>query len=345
MDEDRKIIPELSVIVPIYNVAPYIQVCVESLFNQTLKNIEYIFVDDCSTDNSLEILNSVIAKYPDRRNIKILQHKINQGSGKTRADGINVATGKWIIHCDSDDYLSPRAYEILIDTAEKTNSDIVICSLMYFNEQSEFYKMSQGVGDISSDILLARLSGVSKERLHGSLCNKLIRRSLWNGVVLSDNISYWEDMMALFLLVDRKKDLKISLIPDYLYYYRIRSNSLIHTLDIKHQREVINLIYFFENLIRDNNRPENSYFISCIISLLYNLLRSYYDIKEFSNSYKRYLPYISINKKLNFFEKLHLNVALRGHQTLSLMLSYCNNIGRKYIKKLKNSLNRVNGAL
>ena len=93
--------PPVSVIIPIYNVEKYIERCVRSLMEQTLNDIEYIFVNDCTPDRSIEILQRTIAEYPQRKKyIQILTHDRNRGSACARNNGVKAATGEYIIHCD-----------------------------------------------------------------------------------------------------------------------------------------------------------------------------------------------------------------------------------------------------
>lgn len=122
---------KISIIIPIYNVENYIGRCVRSLFEQTLSEIEYIFVDDCTPDNSMDILVRLIEEYPQRKGqIKIIHHETNQGLACSRIDGIRMATGKYIAHCDSDDWVDIDLYEKLYQRAEETNADLTICDFV-----------------------------------------------------------------------------------------------------------------------------------------------------------------------------------------------------------------------
>ena len=112
---------DISIIVPIYNAENFIKKCVDSLLNQTKKELEIILINDGSTDNTLKILK----EYKDKR-IKLFSNK-NQGIGKTRNFGISKATSKYIMFCDSDDYYEPNMCELMFNEAEKKNLDIVIC--------------------------------------------------------------------------------------------------------------------------------------------------------------------------------------------------------------------------
>ena len=97
---------KVSIVIPVYNVEKYIERCVRSLFEQTLDDIEYIFVDDCSPDQSVAVLQSTLQDYPNRKeSVRIIRHKENKGVAVARNAGINAAQGKYLIHCDSDDWV------------------------------------------------------------------------------------------------------------------------------------------------------------------------------------------------------------------------------------------------
>ena len=122
---------DISIIVPIYNAEKYLSKCINSLINQTKKEIEIILINDGSTDRSEEIINN----YRDER-IKYFKNE-NQGIGKTRNFGIEKATGKYLMFVDSDDYLKEDACEILFKKAEKEKLDLVICNYYKVDEETE----------------------------------------------------------------------------------------------------------------------------------------------------------------------------------------------------------------
>ena len=158
--------PKISVIVPVYNVEKYIERCARSLFNQTLDEIEFVFVDDCSPDNSIELLKSVISEFPHRQSqVKLCSHSYNKGLPTARKTGVEVATGDYIAHCDSDDWTDPNMYEKMYLTAVSSNSDIVYCD----------YYVSSGMTHS-----IVKLSSYSDGLLQGPVWNKLARRELYN---------------------------------------------------------------------------------------------------------------------------------------------------------------------
>ncbi len=117
----------VSIIVPIYNVEKYIERCAVSLFEQDFEDIEYIFVNDCTPDNSIQILEEVIEKYPNRKsNVKIIHYKANKGLGSARKTGLEQATGEYVLHIDSDDWVELDMVLCLYNKAIETDADIVI---------------------------------------------------------------------------------------------------------------------------------------------------------------------------------------------------------------------------
>ncbi len=119
--------PKVSIIIPVYNVEKYIERCVNSLKAQSLKDIEIILVDDSSTDSSLLICQN--ASKEDGR-IKVIT-KENEGAGMARNAALKVAKGKYIGFVDSDDFVDPEMFEVLYNTAEKYNSDLVLSGVKY----------------------------------------------------------------------------------------------------------------------------------------------------------------------------------------------------------------------
>ncbi len=116
----------ISVIIPVYRVEAYIERCVRSLMEQTLDEVEYIFVDDCSPDKSVSVLERVLKDYPLRQGqTHILRHATNRGLPAARNTGLDAAIGDYIFHCDSDDYLETDALQAMYDTAQKANAEIV----------------------------------------------------------------------------------------------------------------------------------------------------------------------------------------------------------------------------
>ena len=116
----------VSILVPVYGVEKYIERCARSLFEQTYNNLEYIFVDDCTPDNSIAILKRVMEEYPMRKGqVRILRHERNRGIAAARNTALDAAQGSFLSHVDSDDYLARDAIRLLVNKQVETGADIV----------------------------------------------------------------------------------------------------------------------------------------------------------------------------------------------------------------------------
>lgn len=135
--------PLISIIVPIYNVAPYIERCCISLLSQTYKNIEYIFVNDCTKDQSMDILEKVISTLTTAYNIKIITHDVNKGLAEARNTGVNYASGDYIMHVDSDDYIEINAVSEIVRVIQETSADAVLFGMRHvFKSKDYVYHIS-----------------------------------------------------------------------------------------------------------------------------------------------------------------------------------------------------------
>ena len=116
----------VTICVPIYNVERYIERCARSLFEQTFPDIEYIFVDDCSPDYSVQLLNEIIREYPQRMShVNIIRHDVNRGLSAARNTAVDNCRTEFLIHVDSDDFLEKNAVELLIGKQKEGDYDIV----------------------------------------------------------------------------------------------------------------------------------------------------------------------------------------------------------------------------
>lgn len=118
---------KVSILVPFYNVEKYVGRCVESLFTQTYQNIEYVFVNDCTPDKSMDVINKYIEKYEVADKCKMIIHEKNQGISASRNDCLDNMTGDYFLFIDSDDYIDQDMVELLVEAAVRENADISGC--------------------------------------------------------------------------------------------------------------------------------------------------------------------------------------------------------------------------
>lgn len=210
--------PKVSVIVPVYGVEKFVEHCAVSLMEQTLDGVECIFVDDCTPDNSVDIIRDVISRYPDR-DARIVSHSENRGLPSARNTGLGLATGKYIFHCDGDDWIEPNMLEKMYAVAENANADIVYCDFYLSYEKNERYMSNPCLESREELLRQGFLSGAMKY----NVWNKLVRRSLYtdNGILFPDGHSMGEDMTMIRLTACADK---VKYLPEALYHY-VQTNS------------------------------------------------------------------------------------------------------------------------
>ncbi len=210
----------VSLIVPIYKVEKYIEQCARSVLGQSWPSIQFIFVDDCSPDSSIDILESLIerefASLKDR--IQIIRKPVNEGLPQARKSGIAAATGDYILHVDADDWIEPDAVEKLALKAGETGADVV-----YFFAWKEF---GDGRSRVITDKEFATpqdfADAVLVHDAHPSVVLKFWRRTLFSPEIFFPRYGQAEDMVQSLQLLDRAK--KAVRLPEPLYHYR-RSDS------------------------------------------------------------------------------------------------------------------------
>lgn len=216
--------PLISVVIPVYNVEEYLSECVDSVINQTYKNLDIILVDDGSPDNCPAICDDYAGK--DSR-VRVI-HRKNGGPGVSRNCGIKAAQGEFIAFVDSDDYVSSVYIEQLYTTLRESGSDISYCTLSVDREKLSTEIISNY--DIFSPVE-AIIEAAELRKLERGPCCKLYRRSLHEedgGIYFPENIFSGEDWVVtakLFSCAD-----SIALSGNILYFYRLQNTSLMHTL-------------------------------------------------------------------------------------------------------------------
>lgn len=245
-------IPKVSVIVTIYNREKYIVECARTLFEQTLDDIELLFIDDASTDHSIKKLNDLLEQYPARKSMtRIISLEHNSGRAVARQTGIDNVTGEFVIHVDSDDWVDQDMLELLYKTAKETNADIVGCNLTheYGNYQCVF-KQSYS-GDVDENIRRL-LNG----KIFPSLCTSLTRTSLIkdNDITFPQGIDTGEDL--LFNLHLYLHSNSIVGVDAPFYHYRHTEDSGSFKLTEKSINSLIEVARRIEVLMRDTGNYE-----------------------------------------------------------------------------------------
>ena len=208
---------KVSVIVPVYKVERWIERCARSLFGQTLDEAEFIFVDDRSPDGSIEVLERVLADYPRRREqVKVIRHSENQGVSVSRQDGLDAATGEYVIHSDPDDWVEPEMLERLYEKAKADDADMVICDFYQVNPKTGRKRLFvQKPDSFDAESVQRQLF----RNLHGSVWNKLVRLTVIRkaNVRFPEDYSFCEDLTFITELLNQP--LKIAYLPEAFYNY------------------------------------------------------------------------------------------------------------------------------
>ena len=300
----------ISIVVPIYNVEKYLRKCIDSIINQTYKNLEIILVDDESPDNCGEICE----EYAKKDNRIVVIHKKNGGLSDARNAGIEVATGKYIGFVDSDDYIKEDMYENLYNDIKKYDVDISICKYIEVFENSTIYEDASNSNKIEiydNVEMLKRL--LYNNNVTDHACNKLYKIDLFK----INNIRYpngymYEDIGTTYLLFENSK--KISLSEKNEYYYVRRGSSILGQVNEK---------LIFDLLKMLNNRFEylEHKFPELKNELIKNKMRFIIIV----------FRYICILKKVNLLENEYIKREYNFYRKNF-------NLSKKYIVEIQNSI-------
>lgn len=203
---------KISVIIPVYNASEHLAECLESLLKQTYADFEVICINDGSTDNSSEILNYYQNK--DKR-IRVFNQE-NKGTAKAREQGIKNALGEWVVYVDADDYVSVDYLQKLYCHAQKEKSDAVFC-YYYEDIEGKLKKHKKKIKNI-------KISKFGKFPYATGAC-KIIKKDFFNKVIFASNCCFGEDSSISLQIALQKP--KISILPEYLYFYRRHLGSVV----------------------------------------------------------------------------------------------------------------------
>ena len=264
---------KISVIIPVYNVEQYLEKCLDSILNQTYKNIEIILVNDGSIDKSGLICDEYSRKY---NNIKVF-HKENGGVSSARNLGITVAKGEYITFADPDDFLNKDMYKILYENAKNYNSDITICSVNEIREN--VIATEDNTGKINKYSKKDAINGYFNDIYpfnHNYLWNKLFKRAMFDEIKLNEKITYQEDSEIMIKLLNLSENIIYVGIP--LYNYDLRLGSLssgnISKSKITAERAFYSIYeYTKENICEYKDKALLKY-ISLVFNIVIEIIKS-----------------------------------------------------------------------
>ena len=258
----------VSVIIPVYNVEKYVEKCIKSVLNQSLKSIEIIIVNDGSTDKSKDIVTKISTM---NNNIKVINQK-NNGLSEARNVGIKSARGKYIFLLDSDDYLEKHVLENMVNRAEKDDADIVIGKFNFVYENNDRKKSS--VNWLDESLLVNNVEAIKEllllEKFQFHACGKLYKRELFKKIYFPKN-KYFEDLATTYKLIYKAK--KIVYINESCYEYLIRKGSICNSSFEERHLDFINHIDDMEKFFKDEKIYDfiEEFFVKMKINMYINL--------------------------------------------------------------------------
>lgn len=319
--------PLISIIIPVYNVEQYVTKCVESVINQTYKNIQIILIDDGSTDNSGKICDDF--KLKDNR-IEVI-HKKNGGLSDARNAGLKIVKGDYIGFVDSDDYIAADMYETMLSLIIENNSDISIVSFLQY-ENGSFTQMEY----TNELIKVNSLDGIKyilmDKKIPNYSWNKLFKKKIFDNITFPTGRKF-EDIATTYKLFENADNIVFKDTPKY--YYIRRNDSITKTKNYDNYKDYVDILMeryrYLENEYGSKIQPYNDYGLINNMLWYYTVLSSF-DIKElepkFMNIYDELTKKIDLN--LNFL-KNNLN---EYNITILKCMRNDNKESRKVVKEL-----------
>ncbi|MDR1290728.1 MAG: glycosyltransferase [Planctomycetaceae bacterium] len=325
--------PKVTFIIPVYNVEKYLRECLDSVVNQSLRDIQIICVNDGSTDSSPNILNAY-AEIDQRITVINLS---NSGLSIARNSAYSSVVGEYILFLDSDDFIDKSAAEKLYENARLHDADVVLFNIFYCNDKSVPYKIVRN-GE-RQDIIMG---GEQRKKLildsRGTVCDKIYRSDL----LLRNNIKFperlfGEDQAVTFLSIALAN--KISIFPEAFYYYRMVAGSLSHSYNKnKRQTDAIHVYNFLRGeLIRLGLFDE------------FGELFSLRKLKVFYRHFRRAI-YLTEKERLNIFrenileddiENFHKHIDLFKKNEKRVLSCIIDNKPLPLLDKICDQLNRL----
>ena len=294
---------KISVIVAVYNTEKYLDRCIESLLNQTYKNMELVIVEDCSTDSSRKLLK----KYKENKNIKVFYNRENRGLSYSRNYGLKKSTGDFIGYIDSDDYVEPDYYEKLMSSIKDNKSDIAICDIKLVDEQTNKIQRCKCYAN-DFDVYSVVNNGFA-----ASACNKLFKRKNIEKYPFAEG-KVNEDIAVVIPTVIQAKKISYA---DTCYFYVQRGGSIQNSKFSDKRFDIFDGVKTTLERIKNEQNYEfykNAIVYNQLILLLMfaipkekNFIKRYKFLKKFnelSKDYKitkntNYLEYLENSKRIN----------------------------------------------
>lgn len=337
---------KVSIILPVYNVEKFLKKCLESLVNQTLREIEIIAVNDCSTDNSLKILKEYQNQYGDK--FQIINSKVNVKQGGARNLGIKAARGEFIGFVDPDDFVSLDMFEKMYHSATENNAEIVTCDYYEVTGETKIYKSN----DLPEGILDKENKKKALQRKYGwELWQQLYKRELFidNSIEFSENLYVTDLEIGALIIMYANKIVKIK---EALYFYvkhdsattsfKVNDKKIYDLLVVSDKR----LQHFIDRNLYNEYKQEIDYIYFwhvCIVSVsrcILNFSKPQYEkMDEIKEKILTKIPDIKRNQYYidsNLYTKLILLLLLKNKYALASILKGTKCLSPNLKNKVKN---------
>lgn len=240
----------VSILVPIYNVSDYLDRCLRTIFQQSYVNVEYVFVDDCSVDGSLQKLQELIntCYVSKKEKIKIIRHQKNEGIAVTRADLLKYAKGDYIQFVDSDDWIEPCMTEKMVEATDNGNADIVACDFYRNEVNGSEYVVHEGIETTCYENLLK----VIRYDISPVLWRFLVRRSLFEDIHIPPHMDVGEDYAIVVKLLYYAKTIKAIDKPFY-HYVQYNAPFRLSSQKMRCLNDHIKAVQEVERFLRDKD--------------------------------------------------------------------------------------------
>lgn len=311
----------ISVIVPIYNVEKYLSKCIESIIDQTYKDLEIILVDDGSTDSSGKICDEFASK--DNR-IKVI-HKKNSGVSSARNQGLDKANGNYIAFVDSDDYIEKNMYEKMINIMNKYDVDIVSCNYNHVNGKIEpFFSLDEDEYiDNKTDLIEKIFQYKNYDMI---LFNKLYKRYVWSNIRFPVGINLAEDLMMLYPTINLAN--KFYCMKEALYNKIKRKEGLTNSKKIE---DYINNVVAYEDFLIKVKQNEILDYKRIYISCAEGLFRHYRHLLDYLFIYNN-LEYKDLKKEIEYklIDMYNQGILSKKNQKKIFLLKLNKSLYKKY---------------
>lgn len=271
---------KISIIVPVYNVEEYIEKCLNSLVNQTLKEIEIIVVNDGTKDNSQKIIDKFVKKY---KNV-FSYIKENEGLSVARNFGVKKAKGEYIAFLDSDDWVDLNTYEVMYNKAKTCNFDVVVCNLNYVYP-NKIVPFSSG---LNKDLLSKKEIHNNMNNIYPVAWNKIYKKDLLKKIEFKKGV-YFEDVEFSYRLYPNLNN--IGVVDNYFNQYLQRANNITNTFDKRLYDYIINwnsiIEYYKKNKIYKKYEKELEYsYVRYLYATFIKRAINFKDYEEYKKAVK-----------------------------------------------------------